>query len=50
MGSHLALDGWFGPATERVLREFQAAMGIVVDGVWGPQSNGAMEIALHGVD
>jgi hypothetical protein len=34
--SHLAVDGDFGPATERVVREFQHRSHISVDGVVGP--------------
>lgn len=30
------LDGVFGPATERALREFQASVGIQQDGILGP--------------
>jgi len=30
------LDGIFGPATERALREFQASVGIQQDGILGP--------------
>ncbi|MDQ1202848.1 peptidoglycan-binding protein [Rhodococcus sp. SORGH_AS_0303] len=33
--SNLAVDGDFGPATERVVREFQSRAGITVDGIVG---------------
>jgi hypothetical protein len=36
--SHLALDGDFGPATERVVREFQKRVHIDVDGIVGPDT------------
>lgn len=34
--SHLVVDGDFGLATERVVKEFQRRAGLVVDGVAGP--------------
>lgn len=33
--SNLVVDGDFGPATERVVREFQSRAGITVDGIVG---------------
>jgi peptidoglycan hydrolase-like protein with peptidoglycan-binding domain len=33
---HVAVDGEFGPQTERAIRSFQAAHGLTVDGVAGP--------------
>ncbi len=33
---HVAVDGEFGPETERAIRGFQAAHGLAVDGVAGP--------------
>ena len=33
---HVAVDGEFGPETERAIRSFQAAHGLTVDGVAGP--------------
>jgi peptidoglycan hydrolase-like protein with peptidoglycan-binding domain len=32
----LAVDGIFGPETERTLREFQQGAGLTVDGICGP--------------
>ncbi|QUC01108.1 N-acetylmuramoyl-L-alanine amidase [Cellulosimicrobium cellulans] len=45
--SKLALDGSFGPATERVVREFQRRAGLVVDGYVGPKTRASL--AAHGV-
>ncbi len=39
------LDGRYGPATERAVRAFQAAAGIEVDGIVGPQTRAALESA-----
>jgi peptidoglycan hydrolase-like protein with peptidoglycan-binding domain len=33
---HVAVDGEFGPETERAIRSFQATHGLTVDGVAGP--------------
>ncbi|MGM0638456.1 MAG: N-acetylmuramidase domain-containing protein [Pseudomonadota bacterium] len=38
-GFPLALDGQFGPATERALRSFQNRAGLVMDGLAGPKTN-----------
>jgi peptidoglycan hydrolase-like protein with peptidoglycan-binding domain len=36
------IDGYFGPVTERAVRAFQRAAGIVVDGKVGPQTLNAL--------
>lgn len=36
--SHLAVDGDFGPATEKVVREFQRRSHLGVDGIVGPNT------------
>ncbi|MEB3203061.1 MAG: peptidoglycan-binding protein [Candidatus Sericytochromatia bacterium] len=36
------IDGWFGPVTERAVRAFQAAKGLVVDGEAGTQTWAAL--------
>jgi len=35
-------DGWFGPGTERRVKEWQKANGLTVDGVVGPKTYAAM--------
>jgi soluble lytic murein transglycosylase-like protein len=44
-GSTLAVNGYFGPRTERVLREFQRARGLFVDGIAGPRTLAALRLA-----
>jgi len=37
------IDGWFGPATEAAVKQFQRDAGIPADGKVGPQTRGKME-------
>jgi len=43
-GSALAVNGYFGPRTERVLRQFQRARGLAVDGIAGPRTLAALRL------
>jgi len=42
----LAVDGRFGPATRRAVKEFQTAAGIVADGIPGPVTEAAIKLRL----
>ncbi|MCA2981104.1 MAG: peptidoglycan-binding protein [Myxococcaceae bacterium] len=44
-GFRVALDGRFGPATERAVRQFQRAQGLDVDGVAGPRTQARLGAA-----
>lgn len=44
-GAELAVDGAFGPATDRAVREFQTSKSLVVDGIAGQQTLDALGIA-----
>ncbi len=48
LGYHLHVDGDFGPATQRMVRQFQSENGLVADGIAGPMTIARIE-ALLGV-
>lgn len=41
-GYPIAIDGWFGDATEQALRAYQRASGLVADGIAGPKTLAAL--------
>lgn len=41
-GSHLAVDGIFGPLTKAAVSAFQQRSGLAVDGIVGPQTRAAL--------
>jgi peptidoglycan hydrolase-like protein with peptidoglycan-binding domain len=48
MGSQLAVDGDFGPATKVAVETFQRKHGLTADGEYGPQSAAMMRAGLAG--
>lgn len=49
VGHHLIIDGDFGPATRRMVIEFQRDQGLTADGIVGPKTWGVLE-SLAGRD
>ena len=45
LGYHLVIDGHFGQETDGVIRDFQTASNLTVDGVAGKQTLGAVHKA-----
>ena len=41
----IAVDGKFGPQTERAIKEFQRSVGIASDGIVGPETRGRLSTA-----
>ncbi|MHB0886619.1 MAG: 3D domain-containing protein [Bacillota bacterium] len=46
LGYNLQADGVFGPITEKRVTAFQGDQGITVDGIVGPQTQHAIDVAL----
>lgn len=42
-GAHLDIDDDFGPLTEKAVKDFQAANGLAIDGVVGPNTSRALQ-------
>jgi peptidoglycan hydrolase-like protein with peptidoglycan-binding domain len=46
-GSHIAVDGIFGPQTEAAVRSFQSSHGLAVDGIVGPNTWSALVVTVR---
>lgn len=46
VGYKLSVDGSFGPATEKVVRDFQRSKRLVVDGFFGPNTQKVLEESI----
>lgn len=47
LGKQIDVDGQFGTATDLAVREFQQRAGIVVDGIVGPETRGALKALMQ---
>ena len=45
-GYKIVADSWFGDDTEKVVRAFQKANGLAVDGIWGKASQAKLDAIL----
>lgn len=45
LGFHVAADGDFGPGTKRAVQSFQLANGLTPDGIVGPNTQAALDVA-----
>lgn len=50
LGYGIAVDGDYGAQTAAAVRAFQRAWGLNMDGVWGPETDVAMDLVRQGVD